>query len=605
MYKLDGSTPNDIEKREFSERIVENLTSLNILAEDFSVTESQRDNPQLLDENFSPIPGYIITENNVIMRRHSSSHDQRVSRKSDDGQSSRKILSAPPSLAILDEPTNTSTDKDLDEEVAALTAKLDKNVDICCLEVEEDLVNESLSKYFELEPDIGSSQDLSGVLKKTELETVHHMGIEVNKSMEPCPESDSPIDHGFLQDCVAPNTDDLQLDCKKSTRESLGSSNTVPYIDPENSMTTEALKTPGCLDETEFDLPAIDENDDNSISHVSVNDDQKSHDGSFHLLDETTQSPDINETEKNETACNGESISLKNSDREFETIGTGNVSSEEENCSPKRSYPENTSLETDVIASDENNLSAVRAGIGDVVTAIGCGEVERHPSFSSSPEMKHHHSIIDRILKDDYAPGKEIIIPPTFTLDQPCAVGITKKFPLLIENKTDLWVQCNISVDEVGRMNGFSSQNRLIVPPLAEESLPVCLSAKQDGLCLGNVELTVNSVISGMLPEQYHSCKITAIAELPGLSMLPKQIKFGIQVENKEASYELKNSSDYELPLKVVLHSEGLDEVFSLSDPMSKYPTAVFALVLPPQQSFVGHIEFCPYEQYNVCEGRS
>ena len=111
MYKLDGSTPNDIEKREFSERIVENLTSLNILAEDFSVTESQRDNPQLLDENFSPIPGYIITENNVIMRRHSSSHDQRMSRKSDDGQSSRKILSAPPSLAILDEPTNTSTDR--------------------------------------------------------------------------------------------------------------------------------------------------------------------------------------------------------------------------------------------------------------------------------------------------------------------------------------------------------------------------------------------------------------------------------------------------------------------------------------------------------------
>ncbi|XP_063681937.1 centrosomal protein of 192 kDa-like [Bolinopsis microptera] len=172
----------------------------------------------------------------------------------------------------------------------------------------------------------------------------------------------------------------------------------------------------------------------------------------------------------------------------------------------------------------------------------------------------------------------------------------------MIENKTDLWVQCSISVDEVGKMNGFSSQNRLIIPPLAKESLPVCLSAKQDGLCLGTVEVTVNSVISGMLHEQHHSCKITAIAELPGLSMLPKQIQFNIQVENKEASYELKNASDYELPLKVVLHSEGLDEVFSLSDPMSKYPTAVFALILPPHQLFVGHIEFCPYEQYSVCE---
>jgi hypothetical protein len=376
-------------------------------------------------------------------------------------------------------------------------------------------------------------------------------------------------------------------------------------------MTTEALKTPGGHNETEFDLPVIDENDINIQDHGTTDHDNESClqveeevAESFDRVDDSKENVSFEQNfeESDNTASKEDNLSPDKAVYSVTTLGYENVLSDEENASLEKSVCE-VSPETDCISNDENNvIDKDIPNIRNVTPEPNRDNVKRHPSFNSSPEI-HHHSILDRILKDDFAPGKRINIPPSFTVDQPCAVGITRKFPLMIENKTDLWVQCNISVDEVGRMNGFSSQNRLIIPPLAEESLPVCLSAKQDGLCLGSVELTVNSVISGMLPEEYHCCKITAIAELPGLSMLPKEIKFGIQVENKEASYELKNSSDYELPLKVVLHSEGLDEVFSLSDPLSKYPTAVYALVLPPQQSFIGHIEFCPYEQYDVCEG--
>ena len=74
-------------------------------------------------------------------------------------------------------------------------------------------------------------------------------------------------------------------------------------------------------------------------------------------------------------------------------------------------------------------------------------------------------------------------------------------------------------------------------------------------------------------------------------------------MENKEATYELRNTSQYDLSLKVLLKSEGPEEAFSLSDPMSVYPTAVFPLTVPAGDSFLGHIEFCPYDEYTDCKG--
>ena len=582
MYNLDGSTPNDVDQREFSEKMAEDLASLNILAKELNVEASITENsefPQRIGEQFSPIHGYIVTENNIIMRRHSSTNCQKMVTNTDkeDADGIRKILSAPPSMTIIDEPKQAHND--LDAEVAALTSK--NAVDFFDnIEVGEDLVNESFSKYF-LE-DIITSQNIPSINKETE-DKIDQMALQMSKSMDQLlgSDRDSPIDN-VLQGHDSKNAYELKFDTKNSARYSLGSLNTVNYIDPENSMTTEALQTPGYVDETEF-VPTIEENSGIRQNNVATEHDKESYDKDEELEENMPSELKLERTDKIAF------IKENSSPEKFD-----HVSSEEELDSG------NVNLEADSVSSEENNL---RCDDENMAPDTNHGKVERHPSFNNSLEIMHHHSILDRILKDDFAPRKQIVISPSYTLEQPCAVGITKKFPVMIENKTDLWVQCSISVDEVGKMNGFSSQNRLIIPPLAEESLPVCLSAKQDGLCLGTVEVAVNSVISGMLPEQYHSCKITAIAELPGLSMLPKQIQFSIQVENKEASYELTNSSDYELPLKVVLHSEGLDEVFSLSDPMSKYPTAVFTLVLPPHQLFVGHIEFCPYEQYSVCKG--
>ena len=576
IYNANMGATNYAEKIELSHEVTNELDGLVILAKELSVEDPSLENKispySAPEDNFVPIPGYIITDSNVIMRRHSSTNAHVEVSSSVD---SRKILSAPSSMAILHEAKHC--DAELDAEVAALTSKLDKHANdvFDCINVEEDLINESLSNYFKDGPEIGSSQDLS--VKAEEVFSNENIEVEKTKKVHEKLDADSPIDNNLLQvDIVLSNA---------STPNAVGSLNTVPFIDPENSMTTETLETPECLNETEINISALIKNHEVSKDNSRLNE-----------LNNVTPSEEC-----------GNSLDPDEGPKEnivmFTRSNTANVSSEAENISHEELNCKDIEIRDEMAESCVNNSMDMDAADSNSSPEVNHDRVHRHPSFNSSPEVKFHHSILDRILKDDYVPDKQIVIPPTYTLDQPCAVGITRKFPVTIENKTDLWVQCNISIDEVGKINGFSSQNRLIVPPLAEESLPVCLSAKQDGLCLGTVELTVNSVISGMLPEQYHSCKITAIAELPGLSMLPKEIKFGIQVENKEASYELTNSSNYELPLKVVLHSEGLDEVFSLSDPMSKYPTAVFALVLPPQQSFVGHIEFCPYEQYDVCEG--
>ena len=629
-------TTNDAERVELSHEITNELDGLVVLAKELTVEDTSLGNKKspnsAPEDDFVPIPGYIITDSNVIMRRHSSTNAHVEVASSVD---SRKILSAPSSMAILHEVKHC--DAELDAEVAALTFKLEKHANdvFDCINVEEDLINESLSNYFKDGPEIGSSQDLSVALSVKAEEVFSNQNIEVVKTkMHEQLEADSPIDNNLLQvDVVLSNA---------STPNAVGSLNTVPFIDPENSMTTETLETPTCLNETEINISALIKNQDNSrLNKLNI----------VTPIEECANSLDQDGgPEENIVMTIGNSDLSKNIESSDENISTDmtksdtvNVSNEAENISHEESDCKDNEIKENLAESyvnDSMDMYAADSNLSPEVNLNSSPEVRhhhsildrileddyvptpcaagittkfpltienkknnRHPSSNSSPEVRHHHSILDRILKDDYVPDKQIVIPPTYTVDQPCAVGITRKFPLTIENKTDLWVQCNISIDEVGKINGFSSQNRLIVPPLAEESLPVCLSAKQDGLCLGTVELTVNSVISGMLPEQYHSCKITAIAELPGLSMLPKEIKFGIQVENKEASYELTNSSNYELPLKIVLHSEGLDEVFSLSDPMSKYPTAVFALVLPPEQSFVGYIEFCPYEQYDLCEG--
>ena len=573
---MNQSTPNSFSKEPFLEEIVEDIAKLDV-SHDGGEEEEYVSSTKLHDDfDISPIPGFIITDDKVLIRRYSAA-SSRDPRSRDETHDTRKILSAPPSLVVTEAYLPESNHRGPSIVRQASFHDEIQNFPLDIDDIEEDLINESFSNYF--------NEELSPTRSKEQ-----HI-LEG---------SDSPLGEAFFRRSSDCHTDELKAVSKDILRKSLGSSNTVPFIDPDASMTTEALSTPdfSCADRFSVAQLARDSALEFLASEQGVDEMSDLENKSIEKAATISLSQDTHVLDEihDDIADAGTDDSIDDdTDVLDNVIDAENTINDVEDVLTlqKSQYLTQSNLE------ESNNTPHNRTA--DHATPE---KVRKHPSFNS-PELQNH-SILDRILKDEHTTSeKQIIVPPTHTIDQACAVGIVRKFSLSLQNKTALWVQCSIGVDEVGKMNGYSTQTRMIIPPLADETLPVCLSAKQDGLCVGTVELTINSVISGMLAEQFYNCKVTAIAELPGLEMAPSELDFGIQIENKESSYEIRNTSDYELPLKVVLKSDGLDEVYSLSDPVSKYRTAMFALVLQPRQVFLGHIEFCPYEQYTLCKGNA
>eukprot|EP00116_Pleurobrachia_bachei_P001001 sb/3461263/ len=342
-----------------------------------------------------------------------------------------------------------------------------------------------------------------------------------------------------------------------SPRVSQGSLNTVPFVDPENSITTESL----------------------CGNH-----------GDNETLQTTTflQNEEVTMTEMTDIQSPEVQLTYQNDDDDDDDDN-------DNDDQLKHSHPNFN----DTVSPTHHHHPNFDETMSPPTKQYSYNPAYQHPDFSQTPVRKNH-SILERVLNED----KKLSLAPTYTLKSPCAVGIARKFVLKIENMTDFWVQFSVSVDEDTKRVGFTTKDRLIVQPNYVEELPVSLVARQPGLCVGTVQLTANSVISGMLPSQQLSTKITAVAELPVLSVSPSHINYGVQVAAKEASFELTNNSKHELPLKIFLEcDDDCLEVFSLSDPGTRYPTAVFSVCLPPGSVSVGHLEFFPCERYTECTG--
>eukprot|EP00116_Pleurobrachia_bachei_P002634 sb/3462896/ len=337
-----------------------------------------------------------------------------------------------------------------------------------------------------------------------------------------------------------------------SPRISQGSLNTVPFVDPENSITTESLCGNHGDNET-IQTTTFLQNEEVTMTEMT-----------------DIQSPEVQLTyHDNDDDDDDDDDKLKHSHPNF----------------------------NDTVSPTPHHHPNFDETMSPPTKQYSYNPAYQHPDFSQTPVRKNH-SILERVLNED----KKLSLAPTYTLKSPCAVGIARKFVLRIENMTDFWVQFAVSVDEETKRVGFTTKDRLIVQPNYVEELPVSLVARQPGLCVGTVQLTANSVISGMLPSQQLSTKITAVAELPVLSVSPSHINYGVQVAAKEASFELTNNSKHELPLKIFLECDDQClEVFSLSDPGTRYPTAVFSVCLPPGSVSVGHLEFFPCERYTEC----
>ena len=219
----------------------------------------------------------------------------------------------------------------------------------------------------------------------------------------------------------------------------VASSNNVPFIDPETSMTTENLPTPtpDVYDQSQFS--------------------------------ELKDDPAAVSNETLEEGCS------ENKSNSIPTELTMNIT-EEETLQSEHELSEGDLSENISDGDASDNIS--ETNIAQDSPSPVKRKMNRHPSFSS-PD-RYHHSILEKI-KDDSRTEKKITFPPAHTVETPCAVGIPRKIPISIENKTDFWVQCSVNVDTAGILCGFSAQNRLIIPPFADEMLPVCLSAKQDG----------------------------------------------------------------------------------------------------------------------------
>ena len=573
-YDANVSTPTSHCIESFPEQVVEEIAKLDLT--DIGNEEENKSVPvdDIIRDDFdiSPIPGYIISEHSVLIRRPASvSYNSR--RSVTDCCESRRVLSAPPSL-VVDAP-NVPKPANFHGDAQIFPLDIDEN--------EEDLINESFSNYFNEEV-----PDISGI------ELTSRSEVSGSISREAFLKSDQSI----KEEIKTVQQDSL------SVRKSVGSSNIVPFIDPDASMTTEALDniaTPDIGNERSFSI----------LQHTIEEYSEVEYYERDHGIEEQSGSsgrPDVTATHQNSNHLSEVDVPISSKQNTL-TSAVVEPTTTEENTNfyyidtvNDSTYDAEAINDVEELAEDETQLSIHDIGSEEPNTNndITPQNVRKHPSFNS-PELPNH-SIVERILKEEC----NIIVPPSHTIEQACAVGISRKFSLSLQNKTALWIKCSISIDEIGMTNGYRlPKNSLIIPPLAEEILPVCLCAAQDGLCLGGIELSANSVISGMLEEQYHSCKLQAIAKLPCLQLAPAQMDFGIQTENRESSYELRNMSEYELPLKIVLKSEGMDEVYSLSDPVSKYRTAIFALILQPRQVFLGHLEFCPYEQYTVCRGKT
>ena len=225
---------------------------------------------------------------------------------------------------------------------------------------------------------------------------------------------------------------------------------------------------------------------------------------------------------------------------------------------------------------------------------------DKTPKFARG--SYHYHSIMDKINEISVTVPK-VCFPSTYTIDKPSLIGIPKKFSIAIQNKSSVWVQCVLKFDKTSQEAGFSCQNKFILQPNSTEELLFTFTPIKEGLAYATLDIEVESVISGLLPTQSGLCKITGFAEAPKLIINPYEIKFGTQVSCKESTFRIENISNRELPIKVLLITDGCEEAFDLSDPNSHYATSFIKLPLKSNEIFTGYIQFSPYDKYLDCYG--
>jgi len=164
---MDQDGPDTPEQDLFSEKLAQDLANLDLLCEN-SNDLSKSNSLSCLNNTANvavdpvqvatPIPGFIITDRNVLLRRHSSAMNDTPKQhcSNDDIDQSRNILSAPPSIVIAAaSPSEAGDIQNIEED----TPQQDATKVVCRdffddFESEEDLINESFCKYFEEAPNI-------------------------------------------------------------------------------------------------------------------------------------------------------------------------------------------------------------------------------------------------------------------------------------------------------------------------------------------------------------------------------------------------------------------------------------------------------------------